>query len=618
MKKASFVIAIIGVIFVASGLSVNAQADVSFYDVRSDHINYDAIKYARDNNIVAGYADGSFQAGSKINRAEFTKIIVEAVYLDEALGSDCFPDVHAEWFAKYVCSAKRKGVIGGYPDGSFKPSKNVSFVEAAKIIVLSFGNQVQRDELWYKPFVENLGSQGAIPTSVDLFAKEITRGEMVEMIYRLRAKEKSKASLGYESLSEINKIMEGAESESVKKHRRLSIIESIEQGEEPVYGESQNSDSSDFDSSVSDESETAPLAEEINQENEGGEVGAGCSGGLISFDYPPVNLDKILYIEPMGSMHGEHVAPIDHQYYQNFNNTEPNIEVYAPAAGVITNMQHMGSFRGDSQNEPMDDYRVVIKHTCTISTVFIHIDVLADRIMEVAPDFGEYTYVNLPVEAGEVLGWYTSNVDFNVIDEDVNINLIDPHSYGNAPDRIHIKDPFEYFEQPIRNQLISKSLRRVKPEGGTIDYDVDGALVGTWFGENTNGWGGVSQERYWADHLAISYDSIDTEHVKFSIGTYEGKARQFCIKGNGLDPGAVSVATGLLKFELVDCRLFSGNREWDYRSFVSNLKVKNYDQVEGVVWLEMVGERRLKLEVFPGKTLEEVGGFSDELKFYVR
>ncbi len=35
----------------------------------------------------------------------------------------------------------------------------------------------------------------------------------------------------------------------------------------------------------------------------------------IMFDYPPFNLSKVVFIEPMGSMIGNHVTPIDPQYY---------------------------------------------------------------------------------------------------------------------------------------------------------------------------------------------------------------------------------------------------------------------------------------------------------------
>lgn len=348
-------------------------------------------------------------------------------------------------------------------------------------------------------------------------------------------------------------------------------------------------------------------------------VGAVCSDGAVMFNYPPVNLEKITHIEPMGSLHGEHVAPIDHQYYQNFSNKEPTIEVYAPADGIIREIQHMGSFRGDSNNPPFDDYRLVIEHTCSISTIFIHIDRLSDKIMEVAPEFGKYKSVNIPVKAGEIIGWYDNNVDFNFVDKAITIKLIEPESYKDSnPFRLYVQDPFNYFNEPIKSQLIAKSLRTAKPEGGFIDYDIDGKLIGTWFRENTNGWAGLNQERYWADHLAVVYDSIDPEHIIFSVGTFKGRAQQFGVKGNAPKPDEISVDTGLIKYELVNYRHYDGDKEWDFKSLVKNLKVKNSEQVLGVALLQMIENRKIKVEVFSDKTANEISEFTDNAKIYVR
>lgn len=46
---------------------------------------------------------------------------------DENLYENCFEDVEDEWFAPYVCYAKEKGWVTGYPDGTFKPENNVKF-----------------------------------------------------------------------------------------------------------------------------------------------------------------------------------------------------------------------------------------------------------------------------------------------------------------------------------------------------------------------------------------------------------------------------------------------------------------------------------------------------------
>lgn len=339
----------------------------------------------------------------------------------------------------------------------------------------------------------------------------------------------------------------------------------------------------------------------------------------IKLSHPPVNLEKTLYILPLGGLAGEHVAPIDHQYYQNFNNKEANIEVYAPADGVITDMQHMGSFVGDDENmEPFDDYRLVIEHTCSISTIYIHIDKLSEKVQAVAPEFGTYNRVDLPVKAGEVIGWYKDNVDFNVVDKDYTIDFINPESYISDHNRKHIQDPFIYYEDPIKTQLIEKSLRTAEPIGGILDYDIKGKLVGTWFKENTNGWAGLEQQRYWADHLAIVPHNIDPDHILFSIGTYEGRAKQFGVKNNEPNPAEVDSTTGLIKYELVDYSIYDGNNPWDFKSFSQNLKLKNHNQVHGVVLLQMLNDTKLKLEVFPNEKASEINAFTDNADIYER
>lgn len=161
---------------------------VDFDDVEDLHPNAEAIRYVFDEAIVEGYEDGTYRPDATINRAEFTKILVGAVYEEgDISGEDCFDDVADQWFAKYVCKAKMEGVIEGYPDGDFKPAQEISFVEAAKIIVLAFGEPTESNEVWYVPFVQRLSEDTVIPWTVDRLDKKITRGEMAEMIFRIRA-----------------------------------------------------------------------------------------------------------------------------------------------------------------------------------------------------------------------------------------------------------------------------------------------------------------------------------------------------------------------------------------------------------------------------------------------
>lgn len=185
-----------------SSLSI---AQAQFVDVDATHEHFEAINYVQRQGIVSGYSNGSFRPDQTINRAEFTKIIMESLYDDEIEGKNCFSDVAEEWFARYVCSAQQKNIIGGYPDGSFQPAQRISFVEAAKIIVSAYeGNQIET-EAWYEVYVQNMADNNVIPVQIITLEQRITRGQLTEMVYRVRERVDVKASKRYEDFVNIER-----------------------------------------------------------------------------------------------------------------------------------------------------------------------------------------------------------------------------------------------------------------------------------------------------------------------------------------------------------------------------------------------------------------------------
>jgi len=343
---------------------------------------------------------------------------------------------------------------------------------------------------------------------------------------------------------------------------------------------------------------------------------------VVTFDYPPVDLEKVAYILPMGGMSGGHVTPIDHQYYLSYDfslgaNAAVDIEVYSPAAGTVTSIQHMSVAAGDNPM-PVDDFRLTIQHNTTISSIYIHIDELSEKLATVDPGFGEYATVEVEVSAGEVIGRYGGSVDYNVVDEKVTLPFINPTSYDQEPWKIHCPDPFDYFNESIKSTLIEKCVRTHDPLGGKICYDIDGRLAGTWFEEGTNGYEGLDPERYWAGHLSIVYDSIDPEAVIVSIGTFVDTAKQFAVLGNSPDPATISMEAGLVVYELVDFEYVINDTVWDGQSLVKGLTVRTSEYVQGVILLQLLDARALKVEIFPEKTASEVSGFTDAYKMYER
>ncbi len=341
------------------------------------------------------------------------------------------------------------------------------------------------------------------------------------------------------------------------------------------------------------------------------------TGESLVFQYPPVDLDKVEFINPLGGMIGNHVTPIDHQYYvaSDFGaDDEMEIDVYSPAGGTITSIQHMGSF-----DVAFQDYRVVIQHTSAVSSIYIHIDYLSEKIMEFAPTQGGYASTNISVVAGEVIGTYTGSVDYNVVDNDITLTgFVVPESYNAESWKIHTPDPFDYFSDSIKAVLLAKCMRTDDPPGGKIDYDIDGRMVGNWFLEGTNGYGGANQEDYWVGHLALAYDWIDSDHIIVSMGDYNGEEKQYGVVGNTPDPADVSTATGMVTYELVSYDYYDGASTWDRATLVQGLEVENYTSVHGVILLQLVEDRRLKVEIFPNETAQTVTDFTENALFYVR
>jgi uncharacterized protein YkwD len=160
------------------------------YDVVG-HDYETAIRYLGDNEIIEGYPDGSYKPNQTVNRAEFTKIIVEAKLGSNptASASNCFPDVPSnEWYASYVCYAKNAGIIGGYPDGYFRPSNTINLAEAAKILVntLNVDKPNIESSIWYREYVEAMQNNSYLPNTFKAIDQTVNRGEMAEMVWRIK------------------------------------------------------------------------------------------------------------------------------------------------------------------------------------------------------------------------------------------------------------------------------------------------------------------------------------------------------------------------------------------------------------------------------------------------
>jgi len=256
---------------------------------------------------------------------------------------------------------------------------------------------------------------------------------------------------------------------------------------------------------------SSPPSQSYSISPSGWDPPGGCSGDAVSFTSSPVDEERITFITPLGRMNGSHVTPTDHGYINVGENIVASVR--SPAAGEIVDI---GTFHGPN------DFRVTLWHSCTVSTIYIHLTELAPEIRAHVGDLqpGDNWFADssnpLYVKAGETIGTMRRSVDFSVHDTNVILSgFVSPQLYYGEPWKIHTVDLYDYFAEPLRTTLRGKSERTVAPIGGKIDHDIDGRLVGSWFLEGAGGYSGEPGE-YWLTHLAIAYDHVTPSLIQIS------------------------------------------------------------------------------------------------------
>ena len=113
-----------------------------FSDVDSDTLDGAAANTLAAEGVIGGFPDGTFRGDKPVNRAEAAKFLVVAKLgsVGDARNNGHFLDVlEGEWYVKYVISAAELGVISGYPDRTFRPANTVNTAEFLKMLSKAFG-----------------------------------------------------------------------------------------------------------------------------------------------------------------------------------------------------------------------------------------------------------------------------------------------------------------------------------------------------------------------------------------------------------------------------------------------------------------------------------------------
>ncbi len=109
---------------------------IAFTDMTEEYeFAVTAIEELAKKGIIDGVGNGKYAPEEEFTRAQFCKIIVEALGYEKGEYTGSFNDVKADnWFAPYVEAAVKEGLFTGYSDGTFKPDRAITREEIAAVV----------------------------------------------------------------------------------------------------------------------------------------------------------------------------------------------------------------------------------------------------------------------------------------------------------------------------------------------------------------------------------------------------------------------------------------------------------------------------------------------------
>jgi hypothetical protein len=114
---------------------------MTFLDVLSTDYFYVPVRYLYCAGVISGYSDNTFRPYANTTRGQISKIVILAfsypIYTPQ---QPTFSDVPlTDPFYQYIETAAYNNIVSGYADGTFRPFNNVTRGQLCKIVVVAAG-----------------------------------------------------------------------------------------------------------------------------------------------------------------------------------------------------------------------------------------------------------------------------------------------------------------------------------------------------------------------------------------------------------------------------------------------------------------------------------------------
>ncbi len=133
--------------------------------------------------IVQGKEANAYKPADKLTRAEMTTIVLRLIDVEPTVPA-AFEDVAADhWASKVIGSAAQLGIINGMSATTFAPEENVTYPQAAKMLVCTLGYGVKAEGLGGYPtgYIAVASQLGVLKSTSD-DGQPISRAVMAKMV----------------------------------------------------------------------------------------------------------------------------------------------------------------------------------------------------------------------------------------------------------------------------------------------------------------------------------------------------------------------------------------------------------------------------------------------------
>lgn len=166
--------------------AVFVDTGAKYFPDSRGHWAKDEIETLVRRNIIYGYPDGTFKPDRNVTRAEFLWLLSRMNRWNlpyYPVNDKLFTDFNSFGASAEVINyAFAEGYIKGYPDGTFRPNSNISYNEIQIIMGRVTG---KFDFMWTDIATKILYEEKARSTSFNDMNNKITRAEIVYMLYNL-------------------------------------------------------------------------------------------------------------------------------------------------------------------------------------------------------------------------------------------------------------------------------------------------------------------------------------------------------------------------------------------------------------------------------------------------